>query len=132
MSYEEFMNKRYSLDAIRPLAFSLTGNQTQAQELAEESKHIIFQSLRIKPATFSGHPLKFIVCGLFYLLSVRKHGVEGRFRQREISVKMGMNERTVRHSVKFWLGKFPMLFKDFSVSKNGDVMYVGKGKEENA
>jgi hypothetical protein len=83
--------------------------QSMAKLIATETSHIIQIVSKRRPTFFSGKSEKGLLCGIFYLLSLKNKALK---TQREIARSLNTTDVTLRASYRKWLKGFPDLFSD--------------------
>jgi transcription initiation factor TFIIIB Brf1 subunit/transcription initiation factor TFIIB len=101
--------KRIPMEDIVTLAHALWSDKAIADKVAADTDATISQAYQRKFVFFNGKSAKYVVGGLFYLLSFRYDSIR---KQREIADKLGTTDVTVRASYRQWLANFPDLFPD--------------------
>ncbi len=101
--------KRISFEEVSATAHTVWANGAIAENVALDASKIINQISKRKHLFFNGKSSKFIIGGLFYLLSFRHHAIK---KQRELADKLGTNDVTIRTAYRQLLKEFPDLFLD--------------------
>ena len=83
--------------------------QSMAKLIATEASHIIQIVIKRRPTFFGGKSEKGLLCGIFYLLSLKHKTMK---TQREIARSLNTTDVTLRTSYRKWLKEFPDLFPD--------------------
>ena len=83
--------------------------QSMAKLIATEASHIIQIVSKRRPTFFGGKSEKGLLCGIFYLLSLKNKALK---TQREIAHSLDTTDVTLRASYRKWLEEFPDLFSD--------------------
>ena len=83
--------------------------QSMAKLMATEASHIIQIVSKRRPTFFGGKSEKGLLCGIFYLLSLKNNALK---TQREIAHSLDTTDVTLRASYRKWLEEFPDLFSD--------------------
>jgi hypothetical protein len=101
--------KNISIDELFAASYLLWTNRLIADQIALEAIMLINKAHSRKFSFLSGKTSRWIVGGLFYLLSYRHDTVK---KQNEIAAILGTSEVTIRDSYRQWIETFPDLFGD--------------------
>ena len=101
--------RRISLDEVMTASYDIWINSETANQIARDTVQIINKTYARKFSFFTGKSSKSLLGGLFYLLGYRHNAIK---KQREIAVKLGTTEVSIRASYRQWLETFPDLFLD--------------------
>ena len=98
-----------SFEEIYAAAKIIWGDKATAERITVQANSILNQAKKRKPSLFFGRRATVIIGGLFYLLSYRENKA---IKQKELALKIGTSEMTIRASYRRWLLSFPDLFSD--------------------
>jgi hypothetical protein len=101
--------RRISIDEVSVAALAVWIDKSIADKIASETIQIINLAYIRKFVFFNGRSSKYLVGGLFYLLSYRHDAIK---RQRELADQLGTTDVTIRVSYQKWIETFPDLFLD--------------------
>jgi hypothetical protein len=101
--------RRISANEISAAAHAVWCNKLIADTIAVETVRIINQTYYRKFVFFNGKSSKYLIGGLFFLLSYRYDAAK---KQKEIANQLDTSEVTIRASYRKWLETFPDLFLD--------------------
>ncbi len=111
--------KRIASTEVLAASHLLWTDRFLADEIGFQAREIINQAYQRKFSFFNGRKSKWIVGGLFYLLSYRYNSIR---KQKEIANKLGTSECTIRDSYRLWVKSFPDLFADVITKFEKDEM----------
>jgi transcription initiation factor TFIIIB Brf1 subunit/transcription initiation factor TFIIB len=101
--------RRIPIEEVEAAAHAIWADKSVADKVAFDAVGIINQTYKRRFAFFNGKSAKYIVGGLFYLLSYRYDSIK---KQNELADKLGTTDVTIRGSYRQWIETFPDLFLD--------------------